>query len=80
MGKHRLKLVKFKDCKTKQGGSKTFQKRHYRYHKCLNIANLVNTRVTEMIKNQPHGGSNYLLSVKSIKIDKERGAGHIKLF
>ena len=55
----------------KWGGSKTFQKRHYRNSKCLNIANLVNTRVAEIIKYLPHGGSNHLLSVKSIKIEKK---------
>ena len=29
---------------------------------------------------QPNGGSNHLLSVRSIKIEKKRGACHIKLF
>ena len=79
-GKYCLKLVKSKDCKIKQGGSKRFQKRHYRHHKCLNIANLVNTRVSEIIKYQPHGGWNHLLSVKNIKIEKVGGACHIKPF
>ena len=37
-------------------------------------------RVTEFVKQQPHGWSNQLLSVKSIKIEKEKGACHIKLF
>ena len=35
--------------------------------------------VAEVIKYQPHGGSNHLF-IKSTKIEKERGAGHIKLF
>ena len=39
----------------------------------MNIANLVNIRVAGIIKYQPHGGSNHLLSVKSIKIEKEKG-------
>ena len=32
------------------------------------------------MKYQPHGGSNHLLSVETIKIEKEREVGHIKLF
>ena len=80
LGKYHLKLAKVKNCKVKQGGSKTFQKRHQRNHECLNLTNLVNTRVAEMIRYQSHGESNCLLSVKSIKIEKERGACHIKLF
>ena len=35
--------------------------------------------VAEIIKYQPHRGSNHLLSVKSIKIGKERIVCHIKL-
>ena len=46
----------------------------------MNIANLVNTSVAEIIKYEPHGGSDHLLSVKSIKIEQERGACDIKLF
>ena len=71
LGEYRLKVVKLQDYKIKWGSSKTFQKRHYRNRKCLNIANLVNTRVAEIIKYLPHGGSNHLLSVKSIKIEKK---------
>ena len=36
--------------------------------------------VAEVIKYQPDVGSNHLLSVRSIKIEKEKGAFHIKLF
>ena len=36
--------------------------------------------VAEIIKYQPHWGSNHFLSVKSIKIEKERGICRIKLF
>ena len=59
---------------------KHIKKRHYRIRKCLNISNLGNTTVARIVKYQPHGGSNHLLSVKSIEIEKERGACHIKLF
>ena len=44
---------------------------------CLYISNEVNTKVAEFVKKQPHGGSNPLLSAKSIKIEKEIGACHI---
>ena len=64
----------------KQGVSKTFQKSHERNRKCLNIANLVNTRVAENIKYQLHEWSNHLLSVKKNKKEKEKGACHINLF
>ena len=47
---------------------------------CLNFSNLVNTKVAKLIKYQPLRGSNHLLSVENIKIDKERGVYHIKLF
>ena len=72
LGKYRFKVVKLKDCKIKYRGSKTFQERSYRNSKIFNIANLVNTRITEIIKYQLHGGSNHLLSVKRIKIKKEK--------
>ena len=71
MGKYGLKAVKLKDCKIRYGGSKTFQIRHCRNLKCFNIANLVNIMVAEIIKYHPHRGSNHL-SVKSIKIEKQR--------
>ena len=64
----------------KQGGSKTFQKRYSRNRECFQIPNLLNTKFAKIIKYQPHGGSNHLLSVKSIKIEKERGVRPIKLF
>ena len=64
----------------KQGGSKTFKKRHLQNRECLNIAYLVNTKVAEFVKQQPHGGANHLLSVKKIKKEKEKDACHIKLF
>ena len=47
--------------------------------KKLDISNLVNTKVNELIIHQPHGRSNHILSVKSIKIEKEKGPYHIKL-
>ena len=43
LSKYRLKVVKVKDFKIIQGGSKTFQKRLVQNRECLNIANLVNT-------------------------------------
>ena len=39
---------------------------------CLNISNLVNTKFTEIMKCQSHGGSYHLFSVKTIKIEKEK--------
>ena len=55
----------------KQGGSKTFQKRYYRNRECLSIAKLVNTRVAEITKYQPHGSQiNYYLS-KELKQRKK---------
>ena len=60
--------------------SKAFKRRQYRNRKFLNIANLVYTSVAKTIKYQLHRGSNHLLSVTSIKIEKERGTCHIKLF
>ena len=39
----------------------------------LKYLKLANTKVAEFIKYQLHGGSNYSLFVKSIKIEKERG-------
>ena len=53
---------------------------HFRNLECLNIVNLVNTRVVQIINYQSHGGSNHLLSLKSIKTEKERCACRIKLF
>ena len=40
----------------------------------LNISNLKSTKVAKIIKYQPHRGSNHLLSVKSIKIEKKKGS------
>ena len=40
----------------------------------LEYFKLVNTKVAEIIKYQSHGGSNHLLSIKSIKIEKEKCA------
>ena len=62
------------------GSLKNISKKNYRNLKCLNIANLVNIRVAKIIKYQPNKGSNHVLSVKSIEIEKEKGACHIKLF
>ena len=39
--------------------------------KCFNIANLVNAKVAKVIKYQPHGGSNHLLSIKKNKCRKK---------
>ena len=81
LDKYRFKVVKLKDCKVKYIGTKTFQgRRHYRNRKSFNIANLVNTRVAGIIKYQLHARSNHLLSVKRIKINKEKRASQIKLF
>ena len=47
---------------------------------CLNISDVVNTKVAKFIIYQSHCGSNHFLSVESIKTEKERGVCHIKLF
>ena len=47
---------------------------------CLIFSNLVNTNVAIFIKYQPRMESNHKLCVESIKIEKERGVCHIKLF
>ena len=56
-----------------------FEKANERILGCLNISNLVNANVAKFIKYQPHGASNNLLYVESIKIEKGRGVRHIKL-
>ena len=61
-------------------GSEKFQKWHSTKVGSLYILNVINIKVAEFIKEQPHGVSDHLLSVKSIKIEKEKGACHIKLF
>ena len=50
MGQYCFKEVKLKDCKIKQGGSKTFQIRHSGKVGCLDISNVVNTKVVELVK------------------------------
>ena len=80
LGKYRLKVIQLKGRKIKYGGFKTFQKRYQRNRECLNISNLVITEVAENTKYQSHGGSNFLLSVKSIRLEKEMCACHAKLF
>ena len=47
-GKYCLKVVRVKDYKIKEGGSITFQNRHKRNCECLNISNLVNTKVANL--------------------------------
>ena len=79
-GKYCNEVVKLKCFCIKQKGSKILQKGHLRILECLNITNLVNTKVAKFIKYQSHEGSNHLLSAKSIKIEKERSDCHIKLF
>ena len=50
LGKYCLKVVKVKDYKIKEGGSITFQNRHKGNCECLNISNLVNTKVSKFGK------------------------------
>ena len=38
----------------------------------VNTLILENTKVAKIFKYQPHGGSDHLLSVQSIKIEKEK--------
>ena len=45
----------------------------------LDTSNLLETKVAEFRKHQPHGGLNELLSVKSTKIEKEKGVSHMML-
>ena len=47
---------------------------------CLNISNLVNTKVAEFITCLPHGGQTHLLSVKNVKIEKQKGPPLTKVF
>ena len=60
LGKYRFKVIKVKECDIKQEGSKTFQKMLVQNRECLNIANLVNTKVVKIIKYQPKGVSYHL--------------------
>ena len=53
------------------GGSEKFQKWHSTKVGCLDILNVINIKVAEFIKQQPHGGSDHLLPVKSVEIEKE---------
>ena len=48
--KYRIKIVKVKDCKIKLGVSKTFQTRHSGKVGCLDISNVVNTKVAEFFE------------------------------
>ena len=50
----------------KQGDSKTFKKRHQGNRECVNIANLVKTKVAKLVKQQLRRGKNHLLAVKKI--------------
>ena len=47
--KYRIDVVKLECFKIKWEGSKIFQKGHQRILGCLNISNLVNTKVTKII-------------------------------
>ena len=62
---------KFNDCKFALGGSEKFQKWYSTKFACLEISNVIHFKVANFIKQQPHGVSNHLLSVKSIKIEKK---------
>ena len=62
------------------GGSKNSQIWHSKKVRSLDILNIINIKVAEFVKEQPHGVSNHLLSFKSIRIEKEKGASHIKFF
>ena len=48
----------------KQGGSKTFQIRHSGKVGCLDISNVVNTKVAKFLKQQHHGGDKSLTVCK----------------
>ena len=62
------------------GGSKTFKIKKKKKVGYLDIWNAVNNKVAKFGKYDLHWGFNHLLSVKSIKIEKGKGTGHIKLF
>ena len=62
------------------GSLQNISKKNYWKLNANPVANPVNTRVAKIIKYQPHGGSNHVLSVKSSKIEKEKGPCNIKLF
>ena len=82
LGKYRLKVVKLKDSKanTEIPKFQNITKRYQENRERFKNPNLVITKVAKIIKCQPHRESNRLLSVKSIKKEKEKGACHIKLF
>ena len=69
--KYWIDLVKLKYFTINEGCSKTFQTRHWQILGCLNISNLVNSKVAKFIRYQLHGGLNHLLFVKGIKIEKK---------
>ena len=47
---------------------------------CLDISNLVNTKVPRYIKQQLHGQSNHLLSAKKTKKGRRKLTSHLELF
>ena len=77
--KYLIDVVNLICFKIKYRGLKLSEKGPYHILECLNISNLVNTKVAKFIKYQPRGGgggggggwSNHL-SVESIKIEKEK--------
>ena len=71
--KYLIDVVNLICFKIKYRGLKLSEKGPYHILECLNISNLVNTKVAKFIKYQPRGGgwSNHL-SVDSIKIEKEK--------
>ena len=76
--KYLIDVVNLISFKIKYRGLKLSEKGPYHILECLNISNLVNTKVAKFIKYQPRGGggggggwSNHL-SVESIKIEKEK--------
>ena len=65
----------------KQGGSKTFQIRHSGKVGCLDISNVVNTKIAKFLKQQqPHGGTNHLLCAKKAETRGKNVISNIKLF
>ena len=78
LSKHPLKAVQLNYWKFELGSSKKFQIFQSTKDGCLHISNIINSKFTEFIKQQPHEGSNHFLS--STLIEGGGVISHIELF
>ena len=58
----------------------TFETRHSAKVQCLDISNVINTKVARFVKQQPHGGTNHLFYAKKTKKGGKNAISYIKLF